>query len=298
MFVKKITTNIVKIGTPAKVNLFLQVLNRRPDNFHNINSLFQAVSLFDRLTFEKTSDSSVTLSLSKGLPVTIGTDNLIRKAVNVLKSKTGFKGGLSIELEKNIPVAAGLGGGSSDGAAAIVACNILYGLGLSISEMAKISLELGSDLPFFFSSGQAIVTGRGEVIDEVSLPRDYWMLLVTPNLEISTADSYRALKRGLTDVPEQLSFTHDQTVEGLIASLRLAENDFERVHFESFPELALIRKTLVDQGAVVSRMSGSGPTVYGIFDTTSTPEWEGLTEHSNWNVNIVKPISLPRLDLS
>lgn len=298
MFVKKITNRIIKIGAPAKVNLFLQILNLRPDGFHNIYSLFQSVSLFDWLTIEKTPGSGVALSLSKGLSVTVGTDNLIYKAVNVLRRKTGFKGRLNIELEKNIPVAAGLGGGSSDGAAAIVACNILYGLDLSIPQMAEISLEVGSDLPFFFSSGQAIVTGRGEVIKEVNLPRDYSIVLVTPKFEISTADSYRTLKRGLTDVPEQLSFTLSQTVEGLFSSLRLAVNDFERNHLESFPELALIRKTLVDQGAVVTRMSGSGPTVFGIFGTASTPESKGLTEHHSWNVNIVKPISLPRLDLS
>ncbi|MBU0984586.1 MAG: 4-(cytidine 5'-diphospho)-2-C-methyl-D-erythritol kinase, partial [candidate division Zixibacteria bacterium] len=196
---KRISTGSVVIGAPAKVNLFLEVLSRREDGYHDINSLFQAVSLFDRLRIRRLpAESGVRLSLDG--PDSVPTDerNLVCRAYNLMRDRFDLQDGLEVDLEKNIPVAAGLAGGSADAAATILACSVLFDLQLEYTDMALLGQEIGSDVPFFFSRGQALVTGRGEQITATNFPTDYWLVLVTPNLHISTAESYARLRTGLT----------------------------------------------------------------------------------------------------
>ena len=181
MLVKSLTSDSLEINAPAKVNLYLEVLNRRPDGYHNINSLFQAVTLFDILKFKKTEQSTCSVDLINKNAADI-TDNLVVKAYSLMKMKFNLKGGVKVTLEKNIPIAAGLGGGSSDCAATIIALDQLYALGLEKKQLADIGSELGSDIPFFFGQGQAIVTGRGEKIEVTSFPTEYKIVLVSPLL--------------------------------------------------------------------------------------------------------------------
>src|SRR3990172_6799596 len=179
MLVKSFTSNSLDIHAPAKVNLFLEVLNKRSDGYHNINSLLQTVTLFDVIKFKKIDEPTCTVNVENEKGADIA-NNLIVKAYDLMKMKFNLKGGVEVELEKNIPIAAGLGGGSSDCAGTIIALNQLFGLELGKTTMTEIGLELGSDIPFFFSKGQAHVTGRGERIAETSFPLEYKIVLVSP----------------------------------------------------------------------------------------------------------------------
>lgn len=292
MLVRHRDSNETTIDTPAKVNLFLEVLNKRPDGYHNINSLFQAVSLFDRLHFMLVPETGVSIRLVTDIELSVGADNLIARSYYLMKREFALKRGLSVTLDKKIPISAGLAGGSSDSAATILACNLLFNLKLSNSQMAELARKLGSDVPFFFSSGQALVSGCGEVVKDTSFPTDYQMVLVTPHITISSAASYAALKRGLTRSKTPFKLKVCKTVEDLFRSLRLSGNDFEEACFHSFPELGRIKDGLLKHGALIARMTGSGPTIFGIFEQAPRTEVDKMLNRRNWHVHTVTPISL------
>ncbi len=294
MFVKKITKNELEIETPAKINLFLDVLNKRADGFHNINSLFQAISLFDTLHFEVQSEPKLTLVIPENNSLPTDNSNLIVKAYNFMREKFELESGLSVTLTKNIPIAAGLAGGSSDAAATILACNILFDLELTAEAMAGCGLHVGSDLPFFFSSGQALITGQGEIIEETSYPLDYELVIVKPNISISTAESYSGLKRDLTKRKNPFKLGTCQTVDSYVMSLLKGCNDFEEVHLLSYPEIGKIKDELLMAGADLARMSGSGPCVFGIFKELPDNKEDLNRSNANWQLFFVKPIQLAK----
>jgi 4-diphosphocytidyl-2-C-methyl-D-erythritol kinase len=299
MFIKQTDVDTLVIGAPAKVNLFLQVLRKREDGYHDINSLFQAVSLFDRLQFRRVLGRPVVqISLKSPSVVPLGEDNLICRAYRLMQQRFGLSDGLDITLEKNIPIAAGLAGGSTDAAATISACNILFGLGLGTVAMAELGLQIGSDVPFFFSRGQALVTGRGEKITEVSLPVDYWMELVTPDVMVSTAEAYRSLSLGLTTNRNPVTFRSCKELQGLVDFLKDIGNDFEETQLKAYPQLSRIKDELSDRGAVLTRMSGSGPTVFGIYTETQDEKSKRFLSRDDssigkWQATAVRPIVLP-----
>ena len=293
MLIDKHSDSKLTIASPAKVNLFLEVLGKRNDGYHDIHSLFQAVSLYDILEFEITSTPSVEISIKGADNIPTDTSNLISKAYRVMQSRFGFSDGLTVSLDKKIPSGAGLGGGSGNAAATLLACNILFKLGLSNEQLAKLSLQIGSDIPFFFSSGQAIIGGWGEVVDDIALPLDYWLVLVTPQLHISTAEAYAGLRMGLTKEATRISFGGCRTTEELIACLAEVGNDFEPIQFAEHPILGRVAAMLVDSGASLVRMSGSGSTIFGIFTTAPDAErWANSRMHV-WTVFTVRPIRLP-----
>ena len=214
MFVKQLSKDFIEIHAPAKINLFLQVLGKRPDGFHNINSLIQAITLFDRLKIEKIDEPECRVKLTGKLSSAPIENNLVMQAYKLLKDKFGLKHGIKVELEKNIPIAAGLGGGSSDCAAAMIAINLIFELGLSSLELVNFSLKLGSDIPFFFSKGQAIVSGRGEMTEETDFPVDYKIIVVSSDISVSTAQSYEAVNLNLTTNKSACKLMHYCGVEG------------------------------------------------------------------------------------
>ncbi len=283
----------IEIAAPAKINLFLKVLGKRPDGYHNIYSWFQAVSLSDNLTISLAGSGDVRLKIKGDNDLLPHRSNIVSKAAHLMRERFGLDRGMDILLEKNIPVAAGMGGGSSDAAAAIKGINRLFGLGLDNKKMAEIGLELGSDIPFFFSSGQAEVTGRGENIDEIELPLNYELILITPYLEISTGAAYASLKMGLTSSRSDIKLFACKDFKGLIDELTQIGNDFEFEHFKAFPVLTEIKNALLDIGASLVRMSGSGPTIFGLFE--NIPEGEGIRRLSrrDWRTFRVKPVYLP-----
>jgi 4-diphosphocytidyl-2-C-methyl-D-erythritol kinase len=283
----------IVVKAPAKINLFLKVLNKRPDNYHNIFSWFQAVDLNDFLRFETIASNRINLTINDGLTLPADHSNLVYLAADIMRKKFNLRGGVEITLKKNIPIAAGLAGGSSDAASTIYAINKLYDLNLSSETMARIGLEIGSDVPFFFSSGHAEVSGRGEILRNIFLPLDYYVVLVTPPIRISTAESYGALNLGLTTSGSDIKLSCPNNFGELVGEIDKIGNDFEKAHLLSYPELGRIKDELYRTGAALARMSGSGPTIYGLYE--NMPERGDLTRitRGDWHLHVVRPITLP-----
>jgi len=283
----------MNIKAPAKINLFLKILGKRQDGYHNILSWFQAVDLFDYLSFEKTGGKGIELAIDGDHSLPTDSDNLITRTAGLLFERYDLQGGLKIRLTKNIPIAAGLGGGSSDAAATIYAINSLYELNLAAEKFNDSGLAIGSDVPFFFSSGQGEVSGRGGDIKEIDLPTDYFIILVTPKLEISTGESYRRLNLGLTSNDANVKLYSCSNFKQLIDCIGDLGNDFESMHLQSYPVLGRIMDALNRAGAELTRMSGSGPTIFGLFK--DMPEREDLIQitRGDWQLMTVRPITLP-----
>lgn len=260
----------VLVKAPAKVNLYLKVLGRREDGYHEILSLMQMVGLCDFILLrEEQSDIHLTVE-EASLPV--DRSNLVFRAADALQ-KAAFQGegrpkGVSIRLTKNIPIAAGLGGGSSDAAATLVGLNRLWGLRWSRERLARLGATLGSDVPFFLYGPTAWASGRGEQIEPATAGPPGWMVLVNPGISVSTAWVYQAFSRklGLTKTDREI------TINKFIAhrpSLReifhRPHNDLEKVTLEAFPQLSQIKKELLSLGGKGVLMSGSGPTLFACF---------------------------------
>ena len=290
MLIKNITNDTLEILAPAKINLFLQVLNKRPDGFHNVNSLMQAITLFDRITFTKTKNPDCTIE-SVGSNQQIS-DNLIGKAFELIKCRFGLTGGIRVTLEKNIPIAAGLGGGSSDCAAAIAALNKLFELHLEKDEMSKLGAELGSDVPFFFTKGQALAGGRGEIVTETAFPMDYKIVLISPELSLSTKEGYADLKMDLTSHVAPYNLKKHNELRDFFEALLETGNDFERVQIGKHPELGVIIEKLANCGAVICRMSGSGPTIFGVFSKRIETERVCANNFAGCHLCTVEPFCL------
>lgn len=288
-----VTNKTVIFDVPAKVNLFLEVLGKRDDGYHNIHSLFQMVSLYDRLEVTLTESPGIELEIESKVSLSTGPDNLICRAYQLMHKKYDLAGGVKARLLKRIPVAAGLGGGSADAAAMIMALNRLYHLDLTQEEMALRGLEIGSDLPFFFSRGQAIVTGRGEEIFETRLPTDYHIVLVTPKLSFSTAEAYRQLKRVLTKPKQPFSLDSCSTPESLLAKLAKRGNDFESTDAVGAPVFERIRSWLKQSGAQLVRLSGSGPTILGFYNRVPDLRMYEDDYEEDWQIHLVTPVCRP-----
>ncbi len=283
----------ISVKAPAKINLFLKVLGKREDGYHDIYSWFQAINLYDYLTFEITSKPDIRLSLDNDADLPIDENNLVVKTARLMKERFGITEGLEIDLQKHIPIAAGLGGGSSDAAGTIYAINELFGLGLSNEEMRAIGLEIGSDVPFFFSSGQAEVTGRGEIIKDIALPLDYKVLLVVPDISVSTAESYRRLNLNLTSPGDRIKLPLCKDFGEMAGQILTVGNDFENDTFKQLTILGEIEKKIKNSGAVITRMSGTGPAMFGLFN--SAPRSESWRETGGIGLFVFRgiPISLP-----
>ncbi len=285
--------NEIKLKAPAKINLFLKVLGKRNDGYHEIYSWFQAISLFDFLTFKKIDDSNFSLKVTNNPRVPDDDTNLIIKTAKLMFDSFELSGGLEISLEKNIPVSAGLAGGSTDAAATIYAINELFELNLETEGMKKLGAEIGSDVPFFFSSGQTEVTGRGEVTKDVKLPLDYDIVLVKPDFDISTKDSYENLNLNLTMKTKTVNFLESRGFRTLINQISPIGNDFESGAFKSYSELSKIQEALDGCGSLLTRMSGSGPTMFGLFRNMPKGNELGRFIRGSWSVFSAHPITLP-----
>lgn len=273
----------------AKINLGLEVLGKRSDGFHEIFTIFQSIALHDELTFESNDDAIVLECDDVNVP--LDNTNLIVRAANLLKKKFDVSAGASIKLTKRIPVGGGLGGGSSNAATALIGLAKLWEFDVSADDLQLIAAELGSDIPYFLYGGTAIGRGRGndiESIDDISLPK---MIVVTPNAHVSTKMAFDGL-----DAP---NLTNDASNRNLNVS-RLVEirpgnlkNDFERTVFTAYPEIEEAKKMLTDLGAELALMSGSGASVFGVFDNEETRQaaLKALGEHTDWRSFAVAAVS-------
>jgi len=258
----------IRVSAPAKVNLILKVLDRRPDGYHNLWSLMQTVALEDELHLRLRADSDG-LRLSCDEP-TLPTDgrNLVARAVAAVLERAGLSVSLDIHIAKRIPMGGGLGGGSSDAAAAIVGLNRLLGLGWSADEMVAVGQQIGSDVPFFFFAPCAVVRGRGEAVSPLALAGQRWVVLVNPGFPIETRWAYERLagsRQGTDPLPDALGRIAGQSRLSWDEVIPLMENDFEAALAPTHGVLGAIKAELMAQGAEAALLSGSGATVFGIF---------------------------------
>lgn len=263
-----ITMNVL-LKAPAKINLTLDVLHKREDGFHEVEMVMTTIDLADHLHFSLLEDKAVKIDCSASF---VPTDhrNLVYQTAKLLQERFDIQQGAAIYIEKNIPVAAGLAGGSSNAAATIKGLNQLWNLGLSLEQMAQIGAEIGSDVPFCIYGGTALATGRGEMISPLPAPPPFWVVLAKPPIGVSTGSVYSKLK--VADIEEHPDT--NRMIEAIKAKdfPKMTENlgnVLEKVTLKEYPEVKRIKERMQKDGADGVLMSGSGPTVYAITQRES-----------------------------
>jgi 4-diphosphocytidyl-2-C-methyl-D-erythritol kinase len=257
---------VLKVRSYAKINFYLDVLDRRDDGYNNIETLFQTVSLFDRLSIER-SEKKLHLSCDH-IGLAMEPDNLVLRAARALQAHTGTHLGARMHLEKKVPIAAGLAGGSGDAAAALVGLNKVWELGLTADVLATLALGIGSDIPYCLRGGTALATGRGEEISPLGEVSTLWLVLVHPAIPISAAWVYKHPRLGRS--AERVVDGRTPRFRAAIAALESGEiaaavyNGMEAPVFEAHPKMALWKERLLLAGCRAAAMSGSGSTLFGI----------------------------------
>ncbi len=250
------------LRTSAKVNLALEVLGKRGDGYHEIATVLQAVDLFDRLTME-TADILSLHADDPELPTDDG--NLVMRAARLLQKTAGIEKGARLRLQKRIPVAAGLGGGSSDAAATLLGLNRRWGLRWPRARLHELAVELGMDVPFFLGTGRAVARGRGERLQALPGGGGYALVLVNPRTPLSTREVYGRVPAGWhaepTGTERVIEALRRRNVAALAAALT---NNLERVVEPVLPVIGRMKAALLAAGALGAIMSGSGPTVFGL----------------------------------
>jgi 4-diphosphocytidyl-2-C-methyl-D-erythritol kinase len=251
----------------AKINLCLYVLHKRADGFHELRSLMQSVSLCDILTFEP-AVSGITLQCSAP-DIPCNEKNTVYKAAQLLRERYKVRNGVTVTIEKHIPFGAGLAGGSADAAAALQALNVLWDLKASPQELLEIGAEVGSDVPFCFLGGTVLAEGRGEQLTKIYRIKGLTglkILLITPPISISTAWVYQQIPKTYKREAPNIEYGDG----GSEAIRQLLHNDLEEFTFSKYPEVNNIKEEMVRQGAQGSLMSGSGSSVFGLYNDDSS----------------------------
>jgi len=257
--------NYLKLQSKAKVNLFLDILSKRDDGYHSINTVYQLIELSDFLEFEKAQNKIEIICNSPDVPT--DESNIIFKSIKILSTYKNIKNiGVRVRINKNIPVGAGLGGGSSNAAITLIAINQLFNLNLSFDELLNIAQQIGMDVPFHLYGGRCIGTGRGEIIEQI--PNGLVdMVLINIGLQISTKWAYQQINWDKVDyhpsIDEFIDRLSDSSVDDVNKHLY---NAFEQFIFPYHPILESIKNELLNEGAFGALMSGSGSTIYGIFE--------------------------------
>jgi 4-diphosphocytidyl-2-C-methyl-D-erythritol kinase len=275
----------VRVRSLAKINLDLRVLNKRPDGFHDLRTIFQTISLADTIEIEyRPGRTQIDINSNLSIP-----GNIIVKAADSVLAATGKTGRIGFVLKKRIPLGGGLGGGSSNAAAVLLALPVLLKKPLGMEKLMELAASLGSDVPFFLLGGTAVGLGRGTEVyplpDLPSLPA----LMITPGIHVSTADAYRALNRELTSAGPRNDF---QAVTWNVSEGY--ENDFESVVFRQHSHLKLIKGKLLNLGARPALMSGSGSTIFGIFPSRQLRDRAAGWFRREFADDQVHPVSLVR----
>lgn len=246
---------MLQVFSPAKINLFLKIIRKRPDGYHELASLFQTINLGDTLDFHLASHDELTCS-DPSLPT--DENNLVLKATHLYRKKTGIKAGLKVHLNKYIPSQAGLGGGSGNAATTLWAFNELVGKIATDSELQSWAGEIGSDIPFFFSSGTAYCTGRGEQVCSLDPLQTQSCWIVKPRIGLSTPEVYRRVRMTQTSIP----FDDLSTLNSFLRGERSYFNDLEQPAFEAKPELQDLKARLLKCGFETVLMTGSGSAFF------------------------------------
>ncbi|OGU76335.1 MAG: 4-(cytidine 5'-diphospho)-2-C-methyl-D-erythritol kinase [Ignavibacteria bacterium RBG_16_34_14] len=257
----------LKVKAPAKINLGLHVVSKRDDGYHNIETIFYPIKLYDILTFKKTSSfrfSSDSKELSKS------SDNLIIKAKDLLEEETKLKLKVHIHLEKNIPIGGGLGGGSSDATITLISLNKFFSLKTSKERLKELAFHLGSDAPFFLNPKTSYASSRGEKLERKKLIINYPLLIINPGIHISTKWAYSII------TPKTPTFNlKDLEQKNLNAPHNLSDilrNDFEEIVFKKYPAIKKLKEELNNSSALFVLMSGSGSTMFAVFENKTLAE--------------------------
>ena len=261
----------VKLKAFAKINLGLDVIRRRDDGYHEVRMIMQSIRLFDRITM--TRNSSGTIQLSSNLHfLPLRENNLVYQAIKEVREIYSIPDGVDVHLEKHIPISAGLAGGSSDAAAILVGMNQLFSLNLPEKRLREIGLTMGADIPFCIMRGTALSEGIGEILTPLPPMPDCFIVIVKPSFSMSTAFVYQNLDLTRVEHPD---------IDGMIRALGQKDlsgitdrmgNVLEQVTATHFPEIISIREKLIELGAKNAIMSGSGSSVFGIFDDEDAAE--------------------------
>jgi 4-diphosphocytidyl-2-C-methyl-D-erythritol kinase len=271
----------------AKINLTLRVLGKRPDNYHEVLTVLQTVSLHDGLTFSRRGDNQILLTCSDpGIPV--DDSNLILKAARVLQAKYSVSFGADIHLLKRIPAQGGLGGASANAAVTLLGLTHLWQLETEISELCALGKGLGADVPFFFHGGSAVAQGIGTDISRLQDLPAKSLIIITPKTTVSTAEAYRALKAPTLTSQGPVSILASSFAEPNSRDCAQwpLHNDFEAVIFEIKPEIGRVKRALIKAGARGALMTGSGSSVFGIFDSETARDRALSTVHpeAGWRI--------------
>jgi 4-diphosphocytidyl-2-C-methyl-D-erythritol kinase len=249
----------------AKINLTLDVLGKRPDGYHQVEMVMQTVSLADTITLEKTTEEILVSCTHPEVPLNEG--NLAFRAAMLLKQAVSYNGGVTIHIDKQIPIAAGLAGGSSNAATVLIGLNSLWDLKLSREHLMQIGSALGSDIPFCIMGGTALATGRGEKITSLKAAPELTLVLIKPNYGVATAQVYGNFRQEqVANRPATQAMLKAIEAGDSEAIVRLTANVLEAVTLKMHPEIGEIKARLAQAGAKGVLMSGSGPTVFGFVE--------------------------------
>lgn len=262
----------VVIKAMAKVNLGLDVLRRRENGYHDVKMVMQTVNLYDTLTLSKREDSQILITTNAGeLP--LSEDNLIYKAAKLLFAHTDSTYGASIHLDKQIPIAAGMAGGSTDAAAVLYGMNRMFGLGLSKKELMERGVKIGADVPYCLMRGTALAEGIGEDLSALPPMVKCPVLIAKPSVNVSTKFVYENLRLDDTTVhPDIDALVADIQAQDLKKIAADMGNVLETVTIPNYPVIADIKQHMLEHGAINAMMSGSGPTVFGLFEKEETAQ--------------------------
>ena len=279
------SADVVSLCAYSKINIHLKVLAKRDDDFHNLESIFQRISIADYLSIIKSGDAGGCIVKSPLMP--LPAENTVTQAWKAFRVATGVNAGITVRLIKNIPAGSGLGAGSSDAAMLLKAANELFATHLTCFELMELALQVGSDVPFFLRDSAGIVTGRGELFEPIQARSDCFGILIWPEVQSSTKDAYSLLDR------QKELHTGEYTAWGaekLIAHYQRPlkawrfVNDFQSALEQRYPIIARVRKDFYEQGAEFAQMSGSGSAVFGLFSSENAmaSAFQGLAKRWGW----------------
>jgi 4-diphosphocytidyl-2-C-methyl-D-erythritol kinase len=286
----------MKILSPAKINIFLHVTGRRPDGYHNLFTLMCPIGLYDEVSLETDLEALSVVCSNPDVPD--DETNLAYRAARHFLQQFASRhsmpqnSGLKISIKKRIPVAAGLGGGSSNAAAVLHGINHFFGNPFSVQELMAMGLDIGADVPFFLFGRPAVATGIGEVLEPFPNLNPYAVLLIYPGIAVSTAEVYKNLDLGLTNCEKKLKevlLKHEA-----YDAAQHSCNDLESFTLSRYPEIRAAKKSLLNQGAVAALMSGSGSSVFGLFDDlqAASSAKHHLGEKKTWKLFLTEMIVL------
>ena len=256
----------MKLKARAKINLGLDVVRKREDGYHEVRMIMQMINLYDKITLRKTSEPGIRVTTNLAyLPV--NEDNLVYRAASLLMEEFQVSEGLEIELQKYIPVAAGMAGGSSDAAAVMVGVNRIFRLGLNKKQLMERGVKIGADVPFCIMRGTALAEGIGEQLTPLPAMPHCSLVIAKPKIHVSTKFVYGNLKANELqehpDIDGQVQALRDNDLESLVARMG---NVLETVTIPAYPVIDEIKRTMMKHGAMGAMMSGSGPTVFGVYE--------------------------------